>query len=86
LHSPLVAEIFFSSILINLVLAAFNLIPIPPLDGSRILFGLLPPHMAIRYMSIEPYGFIILFVLIWMGLLDRIVVPLVAILARIIGV
>ncbi len=86
LHSPLLAEIFFSSILVNLVLAAFNLIPIPPLDGSRILFGLLPPGMAIRYMSIEPYGFIILFVLIWMGLLDRIVVPLVAVLARIIGI
>lgn len=86
LHSPFIAEVVFGSILVNLVLAAFNLIPIPPLDGSRILFGLLPPDIAMRYMRIEPYGFIILFILIWMGFLDSFVNPLVVILARIIGV
>lgn len=86
LHVPMVATLVFYSILINLVLAAFNLIPIPPLDGSRILFGLLPPEVAMRYMSIEPYGFIILIILIWLGFLDRFVNPLVVILAKIIGI
>lgn len=86
LHVPILAGMIFYSILLNLVLAAFNLIPIPPLDGSRILFGLLPPEVAMRYMSIEPYGFVILFILIWLGFLDRFVNPLVVILAKIIGI
>ncbi|MFA5147590.1 MAG: site-2 protease family protein [Candidatus Omnitrophota bacterium] len=86
LHAPVISDIFFGSILVNLVLAAFNLIPIPPLDGSRILFGLLPRDLAAKYMSIERYGFIILYILIWMGFLDNFVNPLVVILARIIGI
>ena len=84
--TSLLGEVLFASILVNLILAAFNLIPIPPLDGSRILFSLLPPGPAMRYMSIEPYGFIILFVLIYFGFLDRVVYPLVKILEKIIGI
>lgn len=64
-------------ILINLILATFNLIPIPPLDGSRILMGLLPREQAYAYMRIEPYGFIIIIALLWMGLLDKILLPIV---------
>ena len=53
------------SVLINSVLAVFNLIPIPPLDGSRILAMFLPPHLRIPYMRIERFGmFIIIFLLI----------------------
>ena len=85
-HNPILSEVIFLSILVNLILAAFNLIPIPPLDGSRILFGLLPTRLAVRYMAIERYGFIILFVLLWLGFLDWFVNPMVAILAKIIGV
>ncbi len=86
MHSPVLAELVFSSIVINLFLAAFNLIPLPPLDGSRILFGLLPARLAVRYMSIEKYGFIILFILIWLGFIDWFVNPMVSILAKVIGV
>ncbi len=86
LHTPLLTEVIFYSILVNLILAAFNLIPIPPLDGSRILFGLLPDKAAMEYMRIEKYGFIILFILLWFGFIDWFVNPMVGILAKIIGI
>ena len=51
-------------LIINMILGIFNLIPIPPLDGSRILMGLLPNKWAFRYAKIEPYGIFILIVLL----------------------
>lgn len=54
----------------NIVLMALNLIPIPPLDGGRIVTGLLPPGMAWQYSRIEPYGMWILFALILTGTLS----------------
>ena len=54
----------------NIVLMALNLIPIPPLDGGRIVTGLLPPGMAWQYSRIEPYGMYILFALILTGTLS----------------
>jgi len=64
-------------ILVNVILAVFNLIPIPPLDGSRIVMGLLPAPLAVRYATIERYGFIILFALLYLGLFDVIIWPVV---------
>lgn len=64
-------------ILVNVVLAVFNLVPIPPLDGSRVVMGLLPMSLAIRYAAIEPYGFIILFALLYLGLFNVIIWPIV---------
>jgi len=63
---------------INVVLAVFNLIPIPPLDGSRVLMGLLPTNLSRQYAALERYGFIILFVFIWLGFFDRILWPVVS--------
>jgi Zn-dependent protease len=60
---------------INVVLAIFNLIPVPPLDGSKILSGLLPPKQAYEFEKLEPYGFIILIALIFTNAIDYILWP-----------
>ncbi len=63
---------FFNfAMMINIVLFAFNLIPIPPLDGSHILAMLLPPKQAFEYNKIAPFGFVIIMGLLLMGLIDR---------------
>ena len=64
-------------ITINVVLAVFNLVPIPPLDGSRIVMGLLPDSLAYKYAKIEPYGFFILILLLFSGIFDLVIWPLV---------
>ncbi|MFQ6103775.1 MAG: site-2 protease family protein [Candidatus Glassbacteria bacterium] len=60
---------------INLLLAVFNLIPIPPLDGSHILSNLLPPQKRLIYEDISRYGFIILMLLIVTHIIDLILIP-----------
>lgn len=59
-----------AGILINLVLAFLNLIPVPPLDGSRIIASLLPARQALQYLSIERFGFFILLALLFSGILN----------------
>lgn len=68
--------------IINVVLAIFNLIPIPPLDGSRVAIGFLPSQLVSPYLSLERYGFIIIFGLLWIGVLDYVLWPIASLLLR----
>lgn len=59
----------------NLLVAVFNLIPVPPLDGSKVLMGLLPGRQAFEFARLEQYGWILLFMLVWTGIVGRILEP-----------
>lgn len=82
----ILAYLLFKLLTINVVLGVFNLIPVPPLDGSRVLMGLLPDDLSEQYAKLERYGFIILFIFIWLGFFDRILWPLVGSVIRLMGV
>jgi Zn-dependent protease len=64
-------------VVINLGLAIFNIIPIPPLDGSKVLAGLLPPEKAEVFAKIEPYGFLILIFLIVARVVETFIFPVI---------
>lgn len=70
--NPYLTAMSQAGILWNLMLAVFNLFPIPPLDGGRILTGLLPYRQAYKFSSIEPYGFFIVLGLSFIGILGTI--------------
>ena len=84
--SPLFLAVLTSGILINLVLAIFNMLPIPPLDGSRVTMGLLPIDLARRYAKLEPYGFIIIFGLLYLGVIRSVIWPVVMYFSQLLGV
>ena len=63
---------------INCVLLVLNLMPLPPLDGGRIVTSLLPMRQALAYASLEPWGFPILLALLFLGWLDNILGPFLA--------
>lgn len=73
-----------AGIMINIVLIVLNLIPVPPLDGSRIVSSLLPPRTAILYNRLEPYGLIIVLVLLMTGVLAEIMIPVIAAMQRVV--
>jgi Zn-dependent protease len=64
-------------VVLNLLLAIFNLIPVPPLDGSWVLSSLLPPRLAHRLEALRPYGFVLIYILVLSPLWGGVISPLV---------
>lgn len=79
-------EIGKAGIMVNVILMVLNLLPIPPLDGGRILVGLLPNKLAWSFARIEPYGFPILLLLLVTNVLTVILTPMVLMSYQVIGV
>lgn len=81
-----------AGVFVNLILGVFNLLPLPPLDGSNILAYFLPPRLAYKYLSLGRYGFIILIGIILLGdllnfsLVGQAILPVVYALIRFLGV
>ncbi len=78
----LIANLFtlmaWAGIVINSLLMILNLFPLPPLDGSRVVFSLLPTKIAYQYSKLEPYGMIILVILLVSGILFKIIGPIIS--------
>ncbi|PCJ30079.1 MAG: site-2 protease family protein [Gammaproteobacteria bacterium] len=75
-----------AGVIVNLMLMTLNLLPLPPLDGGRILTSLLPGPLAWKVSRIEPYGFFILMVLLYFGILGQLIWPLISTCISIISV
>lgn len=80
------ADVGEKGIYINIILMVLNLLPIPPLDGGRVVAGILPPSLAMPFMQLERFGMIIILLLLVSGILGKILWPIVLHFVKIIGV
>ena len=69
------SQVLFLAISTNVLLAVFNMIPIPPLDGGNVAIGVLPPPIAGLLIQLRPWGFLLLYGLLFTGVLDAIIRP-----------
>jgi len=74
-----------AGVLINVILMVLNLLPLPPLDGGRILVSLLPHRLAYGVARLEPYGFLILILLLFSGLLGHVLWPIIGLVMGLVG-
>jgi len=72
-ESSMTGQLLYFFAKINILLAAFNLIPIPPLDGSKILLGFAPPNIQAYLLRLERFGFFIIIGLLYLGILDPVI-------------
>ena len=84
-QATLLLEMAKVGIIVNIVLISLNLLPLPPLDGSRIVTAFLPPAAARRYNALERWGLPILVVLMLTGILEKILFPMVDFMLAVVG-
>jgi Zn-dependent protease len=85
-HDTLLNRVIVGFAFVNMFLGLFNLLPIPPLDGSAILERALPRHWLPKYWQVRQYGFLVLIILVfWLHILDRLFLPFEHVLARFIA-
>jgi Zn-dependent protease len=83
LSNSIADPILIDVIFINLLLGTFNLIPIPPLDGSKVIAALLPDRVMYKILSWERWGFVLVFAFLLLGWLDNILFPVLNIYSKI---
>jgi len=83
--SGAVYQIMQLLLVINVILPVFNLFPIPPLDGSKVVVGILPNELAYRYAALEQYGFIIIIVLMTTNIFWTLLGPVADFIIRVLG-
>lgn len=75
-RTPFLFDLLSIACYVNILLSVFNLVPVPPLDGSRVVAGLLPPEVRKHYEGLGPYGIFIILGLFYLGLMNRVILPL----------
>ncbi|MCP4653510.1 MAG: site-2 protease family protein [Candidatus Omnitrophica bacterium] len=85
LYIPHLSEVLIWAILINVVLAVFNLVPIPPLDGSKIIASFLPAKISHNYLRLQIYGFVFIIILVNIGFFQWFIIPIVKTILAILG-
>ena len=84
IEPTLAGELLAQAIFLNVLLALFNLIPVPPLDGGNVIGGLLPERLAVSYdRTVRPFGFLILYGLMLTGVFAAVILPPAILLTRI---
>lgn len=86
LASAVAEPILIKAILINLLLGVFNLIPIPPLDGSKVIASFLPQNLMEKLLEFERYGFIVILIFLYTGLLNTVFIPVVLFFIKIFNI